>query len=181
MYANIRKNMLHISLAKFYNMDWYDKNQMFSKEETFKFKYGFLETDVHRNGKKYLTGFVIDPRAFIVDYLKTRYKKILEPPKRIESISIDTSERTELFSVDFLKTTGFVVDGMEKDLIFPMFVKRKGRIKIQGFEVLSPISVIKYLVKRFKFHTTMFVRMGDDVYDLKSGRKSRVRVKGKRK
>ena len=142
MYAVIEKNMLHISVAKFYSMDWYGKNWLDSRKEKFNFDYGYLEIDLHKNGKKYLTGFVIDPRAFIIDYLKMRYKKTLNLPRRIESVPIDSSERTELFSVDFLKTIGFVVDGMEKDLIFPMFVKQKGQIKVQGFEVLYSVSVI---------------------------------------
>ena len=50
---------------------------------------------------------------------------------------------------------------MEKDLIFPMFVKQKGQIKVQGIEVLYPISVIKYLVKRFKYKGTRVVREGE--------------------
>lgn len=98
----------------------------------------------------------------------------MDLPKRIESISIDSCERTELFSVDFLKTSGFVIDGMEKDLIFPMFVKQKGQIKVQGFEVLYPISVIDYLVKRFKYKGTTFVREGEDVYDLKTRRRWKI-------
>jgi hypothetical protein len=85
-------------------MDWYGKDWLDSEEHRFNFNYGYLEVDVHKNGKKYLTGIVIDPRAFIVDYLKTRYKKTLNLPRRIKSISIDSSERTELFSVDFLRT-----------------------------------------------------------------------------
>jgi hypothetical protein len=174
MYAVIEKNKLHISIAKFYSMDWYGKDWLDSGKEKFNFDYGYLEIDVHKNGKKYLTGFVIDPRVFIIDYLKTRYKKTLNLPKRIESVSIDSCERTELFSVDFLKTTGFVIDGMEKDLIFPMFVKQKGQIKVQGFEVLYPISVIKFLVKRFKYKGTTFVREGEDVYDLKTRRKWKI-------
>jgi hypothetical protein len=160
-------------------MDWYGKDWLDSGKEKFDFDDGYLEIDVHKNGKKYLTGFVIDPRKFIIDYLKTRYKKTLSLPRRIESVSIDSSERTELFSVDFLKTHGFVVDGMEKDLIFPMFVKQKRQIKVQGFKVLEPISVIKYLVKRFKYKETTFVREGEDVYDLKT--KKRWKINRKRK
>jgi hypothetical protein len=179
MYAVIEKNMLHISVAKFYSMDWYGKNWPVSGKEKFDIDYGYLEIDVHKNGKRYLTGFVIDPRAFIVDYLKTRYKKTLNLPRRIESVSIDSSERTELFSVDFLKTHGFVVDGMEKDLIFPMFVEQKGQIKVQGFEVLYPISVIKYLVKRFKYKGATLVREGEDVYDLKTRRRWKINRKRK--
>ena len=60
---------------------------------------------------------------------------------------------------------------MEKDLIFPMFVKQKGQIKIQGFDVLDTISVIKYLATRFKFSNTTLIRMGNDVYDFKTKRK----------
>ena len=174
MYAVIEKNMLHISVAKFYRMDWYSKSWPISDKEKFEFDYGYLEIDIHKNGKKYLTGFVIDPRKFIVDYLKKRYKKILNPPRRIESVSIDSGEYTELFSIDFLKAHGFVVDGMERDLIFPMFVKQKGQIKVQGFEVLYPISIIKYLVKRFKYRGTRFVREGEDVYDLKTRKKWKI-------
>ncbi len=170
MYAVVEKNELHISVAKFYSMNWYGKDWL-SRKDTFDFPYGQLEVDIHKNGKKYLTGFVIDPRAFIVDYLKTRHKKTFIPPKRIESISVDTADRFEMFSVDFLKAHGFTVDGMEKDLIFPMFVKQKGQIKIQGFDVLDTISVIKYLATRFKFSNTTLIRMGNDVYDFKTKRK----------
>lgn len=170
MYAVIEKNMLHISLARFYRMDWYGKDWL-SKRETFDFEYGSLEMDTHKNGKKYLTGFTIDPRAFIVDYLRTRYKKELRPSRRIESVSVDTSVHSNMFSVDFLKSHGFVVDGMEKDLIFPKFVRQGGRTKIQGFDVLSPISVINYLSKRFKFNETSLVRMGAEVCDLKTNRR----------
>ncbi len=177
MYAVIGKNMLHISVAKFYIMDWYAKNWPISDKEKFEFDYGYLEIDVHKNRKKYLTGFVIDPRKFIIDYLKNRYKKILTLPKRIVSVSIDAGEHTELFSVDFLKAHCFVVDGMEKDLIFPMFVKQKGQIKVQGFEVLYPISVIKYLVKRFKYKGTRVVREGEYGYDLKTRRKWKITKK----
>jgi hypothetical protein len=45
-----------------------------------------------RNGKKYLTGFVIDPRKFIVDYLWTRYKKRLPAPKRIQAVLVRQGE-----------------------------------------------------------------------------------------
>ncbi len=174
MYAVIEKNMLHISVAEFYRMDWYGKEWPVSGKEKFTFDYGYLEIDVHKNGKKYLTGFVIDPRKFIIDCLKTRYKKILNLPRRIASVSIDSGEHTELFSVDFLKEHGFVIDGMEKDLIFPMFLKQKGQIKVQGFEVLYPISVIKYLVKRFKYKGTTLVREGEDVYDLKTKKRWKI-------
>jgi hypothetical protein len=123
--------------------------------------YGHLEIDVHRNGKKYLTGFVIDPREFIVDYLKTRYKKRLAVPKRIQSVSIDTGNHHEILSVDFMKVRSFIVDGMEKDLIFPQFCERKGNIAIQGFEVLSILSMIRYLARRFKYTGTRMVRQGE--------------------
>lgn len=177
MYAVIEKNRLHISVAQYYSMDWYGKEWLGSRKDTFQFEYGSLEVDVHKNRKKYLTGFVVDPRAFIVDYLQTRYKKTFWRPRRVVSFSMDSSEHTELFSVDFLKTTGFVVDGMEKDLIFPMFAGRKGRIKIQGFEVLEPISVIRYLAKKFGFRGTTLIRMGNDVYDFRSGRKWKIERK----
>lgn len=181
MYAVIEKNRLHISVAKFYSSEWYSKEWPISGKEKFDFDYGYLEIDVHKNGKKYLTGFVIDPRKFIIDYLKTRYKKRLSLPRRIESVSIDSSEHTELFSIDFLKAHGFVVDGMEKDLIFPMFVRQKGQIKVQGFEVLEPISVIRYLVKRFKYKGATLVREGEDVYDLKTRKKWKIRKQRKKK
>ncbi len=38
----------------------------------FPFEYGSLEIDVHKNGKKYLTGFNIDPRAFIVELFENQ-------------------------------------------------------------------------------------------------------------
>lgn len=174
MYAAIEKNRLHISVAQYYSMDWYDKEWLGSRKETFPFEYGLLDVDVHKNGEKYLTGFVVDPRAFIVDYLKTRYKKILKPPRRIASLSVDTSDHIEMISVDFLKARGFVVDEMEKDAIFPKFVRRKGRIEIQGFDVFTPLSVIRYLSKRFKFRDTTLTRIGNDVHDLKSGRKWKI-------
>jgi hypothetical protein len=117
---------------------------------------------------------VIDPRAFIVDYLKIRYQKTLNMPRRIVSVSIDSSDHTELFSVDFLKARGFVVDGMEKDLIFPMFVQQKGQLKVQGFEVLRPLSVIEYLVKRYKYKGTSLVRDGENVYGMKSRRRWKI-------
>lgn len=53
-------------------MDWYGKDRPLSDKEKFEFDYGYLEIDIHKNGKKYLTGFVIDPRKFIIDYLKTK-------------------------------------------------------------------------------------------------------------
>lgn len=174
MYAVIEKNKLHFSVAKFYRMDWYGKDWPISDKEKFEFDYGYLEIDVHKSGKKYLTGFVIDPRKFIIDYLKRRYKKILNLPRAVKSVSVDSGEHTELFSVDFIKAHGFVIDGTEKDLIFPMFVKQKGQIEVQGFEVLYPISVIKYLVKRFKYKGTTLVREGEDVYDLNTKRKWKI-------
>lgn len=174
MYAEIEKNRLHISIAGFYDLDWYDSEFLVSTEEKFDIDYGYLEIDIHKNKKKYLTGFVIEPREFIVDYLKTRYKKTFSLPRRVVSVSIDSSEHTDLFCVNFLKTAGFVIDGMEKDLIFPMFVMQKGEIKVQGFEVIDPVSVIKYLVKRFKYKGTTLVRKGSNVYDLKTGRKWKI-------
>ena len=44
-------------------------------KEKYEIDYGSLEIDIHRNGKKYLTGFVIDPGEFITDHLWPRYKK----------------------------------------------------------------------------------------------------------
>lgn len=166
MYAVIEKNKLHISLAEFYSMDWYGKDWL-SKRDTFDFKYGCLEIDVHKNGKKYLTGFVIDPKLFIVDYIKMQYNKILTPPKNVISISVDTSESLKMFSVNFMKAPGVSVDGMDKGLIFPMFVRQKDQIRIQGFKVLDVISVIKYLAIRFNYSETKLIRMGNEVYDYK--------------
>ncbi len=177
MYAVVEKNKIRISVAQFYRMDWYGKNWLDSHKDTFQFDYGHLEIDVHKNGKKYLTGFVIDPKVFIVDYLKTRYKKTLNLPEKIQSVSVDSNKHTEIFSVDFLKANGFVVDGMEKGLIFPKFVRQKGKINIQGFDVLHVISVIKYLVKRFKYHGTTLIRMGEDIYDFKGKRKWKINRK----
>ena len=48
------------------------KNWPLSGKEKFEFEHGNLEIDIHKDGKRYLTGFVIDPRKFIVDYIKTR-------------------------------------------------------------------------------------------------------------
>jgi len=117
MYAIVEPNRLRISIAEFYNAAWYNKDWPRSEKEKFEFEYGNLEIDVHKNGRKYLTGFVIDPRKFIVDYIKTRYKKNFPVPKRMVSVSIDSSEHVELFCVDFIKTRSFVIDTMEKDLI----------------------------------------------------------------
>ena len=181
MYAVIEKNRVEVSVAEFYEMGWYEKDRLLEGKEKYEIEYGSLEIDVHRNGKKYLTGFVIDPRKFIVDYLWTRYKRRVPVPKRVESVSVDTGSQSEILSVDFLKDRSFVVDGMEKDLIFPQFCRRRGQIAIQGFEVLSVRSAINYLVHRFKFRGTTLVRRGDRVFDLKSGRKSKIRLGKKRK
>ena len=177
MYAIIEKNKLKISIAEFYMSSWYDKKWPLSGRGKFEFEYGNLEIDVHKGGKKYLTGFVIDPRKFIVDYLKTRYKKELPQPKQMASVSIDSSPHTDLFTVDFFKARSFVVHGMEKDLIFPQFVRRRGKIKIQGFEVLSVYSMLRYFVKRFKYRGTTRIRKGDDVYDFKTGRRWKIERK----
>ena len=123
MYAVIEKNRLEISVAEFYNMAWYDKDGFLSKTEEYNIEYGNLEIDVHKNGRKYITGFVIDPRKFIVDYIQTRYQKSFAPPKTIQSVSVGTGKHTQLFCVDFLKGRSFVIDGMEKDLIFPQFCR----------------------------------------------------------
>ena len=177
MYAVIEKNKLRISVAEFYDASWYDKNWSLSGKEKFEFEYGNLEIDIHKNGRRYLTGFIIDPRKFIVDYLKTRYKKNLTLPKKIESVSIDTSKHVELFCVDFLNAHSYVVDGMEKDLIFPQFCRQNGQTKIQGFEVLEVFSLMKYLVKRFKYKRITWVRKGETVYDLKAGRRWKIQRK----
>jgi hypothetical protein len=181
MYVIVEKNKLTISVAEFYNMEWYDREQFLDKKEEYPIDYGNLEVDVHKNGKKYLTGFVIDPRQFIVDYLRTRYKKRLSVPKRIQSVSVDTGNHHEILSVDFLKARSFVVDGMEKDLIFPQFCRRKGNITIQGFEVLSIFSMIRYLARRFKYRGTGMVRQGDTAYDLRTNRHWKIRLGEKRR
>jgi hypothetical protein len=179
MYAILERNKLEISVAEYYSSTWYGKDWLLSHEEEFKFDYGHLEIDVHKGGKKYLTGFVIDPREFIVDYLKTRYKKELLQPKRIVSVSIDSSAHLKMnsFTVDFLKAHGFVVDGMEKDLIFPQFVRQRGKIKIQGFDVLEVFSMLKYFAKRFGYNGTTRIRKGDEVYDFKTGRRWKIERK----
>ena len=180
MYARIERNKLLISVADFSIASWYEKDWPHSGKEKFTFEYGNLEIDVHKNGKKYLTGFVIDPRKFIVDYLKTRYKKNFPAPKRIASVSLDSSEDHNLITVDFFKARSFVVDGMEKDLIFPQFVRRRGEITIQGFEVLSVRSVLGYLVKRFKYKGTTRIRSGNMIYNLKTGRRWKIERKKRR-
>ena len=176
MYAVIEKNRIKISVAEFYDMAWYDKNQFLEGKEKYVIDYGSLEVDVHRNGKKYLTGFVIDPREFIVDYLWNQYKKRLPAPRRILGVSIDTGPKVEILSVDFLKARSFVVDGMEKDLIFPQFCRRQGGYVIQGFEVLSLFSIFRYLVRRFKYKGTTLIRYGDTVYDFEGKRRSKIRL-----
>ncbi len=181
MYVVLEKNRFRVSVAGFYNMAWYEKEHFLDKREEFKIDYGYLEIDVHKNGKKYLTGFLIDPREFIVDYLKTRYKKRLPVPKRIHSVSVDTGDHHEILSVDFFKARSFVVDGMEKDLIFPQFCRRRGNITIQGFEVLSISSVIRYLVRRFKYKGATMIRQGETAYDLKTNHHWKIRLGGKRK
>ncbi len=177
MYANIEPNKLRISIAGFYNAAWYKKGWPRSSKEKFEFAYGSLEIDVHKSGKKYLTGFVIDPREFIVDYIKTRYKKNFPAPKRIVSVSVDASEQFELFEVEFMKARSFVINGMEKDLIFPQFTRKRGQLVIQGFEVLSVFSMLKYLVKRFKYNGTTRIRSGDLVYDFKADRRWKIERK----
>ncbi|MFH1123201.1 MAG: hypothetical protein V1758_06015 [Pseudomonadota bacterium] len=181
MYVVVEKNRLKVSVAGFYNMAWYGKEQLLDKKEEYPIDYGHLEIDVHRNGKKYLTGFVIDPREFIVDYLKTRYKKRLAVPKNIQSVSVDTGDHHEMLSVDFMKARSFVVDEMEKDLIFPQFCQRKGNITIQGFEALSIFSMIQYLALRFKYRGTRMIRQGDIAYDLRTKRHRKIRLGETRK
>ncbi len=181
MYVVLEKNRLKVSVAGFYNMAWYDREEFLGKKEDVPIDYGNLEIDVHKNGKKYLTGFVIDPRGFIVDYLKTRYKKRLAVPRTIQSVSIDTGDHHELLSVDFLKARSFVVDGMEKDLIFPQFCRRKGKVTIQGFEVLSIFSMIRYLARRFKYKGTRMIRQGETAYDLGTKRHWKIRLGEKRR
>jgi hypothetical protein len=184
MYAVIERNSLLVSVADFYIASWYEKDWPHSGKEKFAFEYGNLEIDLHKNGKKYLTGFVIDPRKFIVDYIKTRYKKNFPAPKRIASVSMDSGDDHNLITVDFFKARSFVVDGMEKDLIFPQFATRGGKIAIQGFEVLSVYSMLRYLVKRFKYSGTSRVRTGAMIYDLKTDRRwnlERTKKRGSRR
>jgi hypothetical protein len=181
LYVVLEKNRLEVSVAGFYNMAWYDREKFLDKKEDYPIDYGSLEIDVHKNGNKYLTGFVIDPREFIVDYLKTRYQRRLAVPKTIQSVSIDTGDHHEILSVDFLKAHSFVVDGMEKDLIFPQFCRRKGTVTIQGFEVLSIFSMIRYLARRFKYRGTRMVRQGETAYDLRKDRHRKIRLGEKRK
>jgi hypothetical protein len=181
MYAVIERNRIDVSVAGFYDMAWYDKEQFPGRIEEYKIEYGHLEIDVHKNGRKHLTGFVVDPREFIVDYLWTRYKKRFPAPKKIESVSVDTGERFELFCVDFLKAPSSVVDGMEKDLIFPRFCKRKGELIIQGFDVLDVLSLIRYLARRFGYKETSFIRQGQEFFDMKARRWRKIRLREKRK
>jgi hypothetical protein len=176
LYVALEKNRLKVSVAGFYNMAWYDREKFLEKEEDFPIDYGNLEIDVHMNGRKYLTGFVIDPREFIADYVRTRYKKRLSVPKRIQSMAVDTGNHHEILSVDFLKVRSFVVDGMEKDLIFPQFCRRKGKVTIQGFEVLSIFSMIRYLARRFKYKGTRMIRQGETAYDLGTNRHWKIRL-----
>jgi len=175
MYAVIEKNKLTISVAEFYAMDWYERDHFPSHEETYPFDYGRLEIDIHKNGRKYLTGFTLDPRLFVVDYLKTRYAKDFKPPRKVQLISIDTG-RHQMFCVDFLKVRSFVIDGMEKDLIFPQFCRRKGEFVIQGFEVLDVFAVIQYLARRFDYKETTLIRQGDRAYNLKTKRWRKIRL-----
>ena len=180
MYAVIEKDRIEISVAEFYNMAWYEKDRFLEGKEKYEIDYGSLEIDVHRNGKKYLTGFVIDPRAFIVDYLWTRYKRRFPAPKRVQSVAVDTGSHSEILCVDFLKVRSFVVDGMEKDLIFPQFCRRRGENVIQGFEALSLFSIFRYFAGRFKYKETTEIRRGSEVYDFKGKQRSKIRL-GKKK
>ncbi len=181
MYAVVERNKLEISVAEWYNAAWYKAGQFGEHSETYDLEYGHLEIDVHKNGRRYLTGFVIDPRKFIVDYLETRYGKRFKTPEKVCSVSVDSSEHARLFSVDFFKGRSFVIDGMEKDLIFPQFCRRKGKLVIQGFEVLAVSSVIKYLAKRFGYTGTTMIREGEQIFDFATGRRWRIRLGEKRK
>jgi len=49
MHAVIEKNRLKISVAEFYNMAWYEKNDFISKKQEYGFEYGYLEIDVHKS------------------------------------------------------------------------------------------------------------------------------------
>ena len=81
-----------------------------------------------------------------------------------------------MFCVDFLKVRSFVIDGMEKDLIFPQFCRRKGELIIQGFEVLDVFAVIRYLIRRFDYKETTSIRQGDRAYNLKTKRWRKIRL-----
>ena len=116
-----------------------------------------------------------------MDYLWARYKKRFPARRRIQAVTIDTGARVEILSVDFLKDRSFVVDGMEKDLIFPQFCRRRGENVIRGFEALSLFSVFSYLVRRFRFKETTLIRKGDEVYDFKGNRRSKIRFGKKRR
>lgn len=59
MYAVIGKNRLTISVAEFYAMHWYERDYFPSHKEKFPFDYGQLEIDIHKNGRKYVTGFTL--------------------------------------------------------------------------------------------------------------------------
>ncbi len=96
-------------------------------------------------------------------------------------MSVDTGERFELFCVDFLKVRSFVVDGMEKDLIFPRFCWRKGELIIQGFDVLDMFSLIRYLTRRFGYKETSFIRQGEKFFDMKTRRWRKIPLGEKRK
>jgi len=180
MYAVIEKNKLSISVAEFYAMGWYAQDHFPSHQEIYPFNYGQLEIDIHKNGHKYLTGFALDPRLFIVDYLKTLYAKDFKPPKKVQSVSIDTG-RHQMFCVDFLKVRSFVIDGMEKDLIFPQFCRRKRELIIQGFDVLDVFAVIRYLTRRFDYKETRLIRQGDRAYNMKTKRWRKIRLEQKKK
>jgi hypothetical protein len=176
MYAVVEKNRIEISVAGFYDLEWYAKNSLPDVEEHFEIEYGSLEVEVHRNGKKYLTGFFVDPREFIVDYLWNQYKKRFPTPRRIKAVSIGTETNGEILSVDFLKARSFGVDEMEKDLIFPQFCRRRGAYVIQGFEALSLFPIFRYLTRRFKYKENTLIRQGDTVYDLEGHRRSKIRL-----
>lgn len=96
-------------------------------------------------------------------------------------MSVDTGERFELLCVDFLKVRSFVVDGMEKDLIFPRFCRRKGELIIQGFDVLDVFSLIRYLTGRFGYKETSFIRQGEKFFDMKSRRWRKIRLGEKKR
>lgn len=174
MYATVEANKIHISVAEYYSAQWYDRHCPLSRHDQFEFEYGSLEIDVHRDGRKFLTGFVVDPRKFIVDWLKMRLRKNFAAPKRVVSVSMESDEHVELFVVKFLKARGFVIGGMEKDSILPEFTRHRGKLAVQGFEALDAFSVIRYLVKRFGYKDTSRIRSGDRVYDLKSGRRWKI-------
>lgn len=172
MYAVIENNRLSICVAGYYAMHWYDVDDfcILGHEEAHPCDYGSLEIDVHKNGKKYLTGFTIDPRRFIVDYVKTHFGRDYPVPKRVLSVSVDTGKSAEMLTVDFFKARSFTIEGMENRVVFPLFSRRKGQLVIQSFDCLNVLEIIAYLAERFDCQTTTLIRVEDRAYNMKTKR-----------